>query len=132
MRSKYLGVYNNKYEPINAVYKYRVSIKRFVNSKAEYTNVGYFKQELAAAYVYNIYALAIFGKGAVINDIQPNAKIEEEVMAYSETRPDFLKMMEDAAFILEVHNKTIKRHVVRDSGKPTSREEDPSTVLRQE
>lgn len=110
-RSTYLGVYNNNYHATQEEYPYRVAIKRYVNGKAEYTNHGYFKREDTAAYIYNILALATFGKGAVINDIQSSMSIEEDVLIYCKEHREFEYTIDQATDVAEAYGHEIQVHV---------------------
>ena len=107
-RSTYLGVYNNNYHATQEEYPYRVAIKRYVKGIAEYTNKGYLKREDTAAYIYNIYVLSIFGKGAVINDIEPSEEIDKEIREYCKNYPDFGDFIDEATDVLEAYGQDIQ------------------------
>ena len=109
-RPEYLGVYNNNYALTQEEYPFRVAIKRYINGEAEFTNYGYFQTVETAAYVYNIYALSIFGKGAVINDVEPSVDIELEVAGYCNEHPEFCDTIDQATSVLEAHGQDIKIH----------------------
>ena len=81
-RSEFLGVYHNTSPSSQAEVPFRVAIKRNVpGSATDYTNYGYVKTEVAAAMVYNLYAVLRFGKGAILNDVQPTA---DDLSAYED------------------------------------------------
>jgi len=116
-QSQYIGVYENRHAPTQKTKPYRVALKRYVNSKPEYTNIGYFNTEAAAAYVYNIYALNTFGKGAVINKLDITDDIEEELEEFIQEKAGIEVLVERAIELIEAHGHEIKTHdeVVRDS-----------------
>ena len=103
-RSRHLGVYNNS----DTDQPFRVAIKRYINDKPHYQNVGYFDTEDAAACVYNIYALCSFGKGAVLNNVEVTDEVELEILEYLSTRPGFLGMIEQATNVMEQENVQIR------------------------
>jgi hypothetical protein len=103
-QSRYLGVYNSDREEE----PYRVAIRRYINNKPQYTNVGYFKSEITAAWIYNIYALNAFGVGAVINDVEVTHEIEQEIDEYAETRGGFHTLMTEATRVTETHGDKIR------------------------
>lgn len=110
-RSKYLGVYDNKHVPSNQEHPYRVAIKRFINGNPEFSNYGYFKLEETAAYIYNIYAIGIFGKGAVINEVAFSDEIEKEIVRYAKEKEGFQSMLDKALVVLEKHGTEITVHI---------------------
>jgi hypothetical protein len=103
-QSKYLGVYNNdsKEQP------YRVAIRRYINNKPHYTNVGYFALEATAAWIYNVYALCAFGEGAVINDVDVTDEVEHEIEHYAANRGGFHTLMREATRLTETHGDKIR------------------------
>lgn len=108
--SRYLGVYDNKYTPTQEEFPYRVAIKRFVNGMPEYTNIGYFQREDTAGFIYNVYALTTFGKGAVINDIEMSDQLELEVLDYANNEEGFDRLLIRVDDVLEEHGHLIKVH----------------------
>ena len=101
MKSKYLGVYRNNYAPSRDEFPWRAALKRYVNSKPEYTNIGYTRTEESAGCLYNIFALSTFGKGAIINDIDMTEEIEEEMNELIEHIDGFSEVIERSIAVLE-------------------------------
>ena len=106
-RSKYIGVYDNNHIPSNKDHPYRMAIKIYRNGNPEYTNHGYFKLEETAAFVYNIYAIGTFGKGAVINDVEFSDEVEKEVELYSDTKEGFQTILNRALTVLDENGTDI-------------------------
>jgi len=107
-RSRYLGVYTNKYKPTCKEFPYRVSVKRYSNNVATYTDIGFFKTEETAANIYNIYALDTFGKGAVINDIPLSEETREEMQLYFDNTYGSNEILFHAMQILEKYTTEIQ------------------------
>jgi hypothetical protein len=103
-QSVYLGVYDSD----KTEKPYRVAIRRFINNKPHYTNVGYFITEETAAWVYNVYALCAFGVGAIINDVEVTDQIEDEIEEYASNRGGFYTMMTEATRVTETHGDKIR------------------------
>lgn len=103
-RSKHVGVYHN-YDNNKP---YRVALRRMVNGKPIYRNLGYFQNEGTAAWVYNVHALCAFGKGAVINDIEESNEVEEEMTEYLDHRPAFMDLFEQATEIAEQYKDELR------------------------
>ncbi len=99
----YLGVYNNYDKPQCIAYRYRAALKTYKNGKEHYQHLGYFKSKQIAAYVYNIYALATCGQGALINPIIPTDEMNKEMMDSIAERDEetFLELIEVATVVLE-------------------------------
>ena len=114
MQSKYLGVYNNNYFPTKDKYPYRIAVKRFIDDRREYLNFGHAKTEEAAAYIYNVYALTTFGRGAVLNDVEFTPEVELEVEYYSERTPGFKELVEQSLEVLSKHGTEIKVNDAQD------------------
>lgn len=107
-RSKYLGVYTNKYKPTCKEYPYRVSLKRYTDSTPIYTDIGLFKTEETAANIYNIYALHSFGKGAIINDLPLSQETREEMQAFFDSVAHSDELLTQAMKTLKEHGGEIK------------------------
>ena len=50
-RSKYLGVYFNRYEPTRDAFPFRAAIKQYTNDGVKFKDLGFFRSEEAAAHV---------------------------------------------------------------------------------
>jgi hypothetical protein len=69
-RSDFFGVYNNTNPGTMNEVPFRAAICRNKGRDNEqWLNLGYTKTEAVAARIYNMYAVAFFGKGAIINDV---------------------------------------------------------------
>ena len=107
-RSRYLGVYTNKYKPTCEEYPYRVAIKQYINGISRYKNIGFFKTEETSANIYNIYALNTFGRGAVINDVELGEETNKEMDLYFKSVVRADELLNKAVRILKEHSDVIK------------------------
>lgn len=99
-RSEFLGVYNVAADQLKDENKpFRVAI-RFNDRKTgerKWFNVPqHFSTEVAAARVYNAYAIRFFGKGAILNKINEIAAMENvnEVHEYFNATPNREKVLQ--------------------------------------
>lgn len=108
--SKYLGVYENRHVPSNATLPYRVALKRYVNSTPEYTDIGRFKLEESAAFVFNVYSITTFGKGAVINEVDLTEEMEQEIEDFANKTKGFRELVDKVIDIVNKHGTEITVH----------------------
>ena len=107
-RSQYRGVYINKYKPTCEEFPYRVAIKQYINGTSKYKNIGFFKTEETSANIYNVYALNMFGKGAIINDVELSAETRVEMQAYFDTVWESKEILDKAMRILRKYKDEIQ------------------------
>ena len=109
-RSKYLGVYFNRYEPTRDAFPFRAAIKQYTNDGVKFKDLGFFRSEEAAAHVYNVNALVMFGKGAIINDIDMTRDIAVELEEYMSKRRWFKELLSEAAATLQEHGTHLMKN----------------------
>jgi len=67
-----------------------------------------FKTEETSANIYNIYALNMFGRGAIINDVELNAETRIEMQTYFDTVWESEHILNKAKEVLQKHQAVIK------------------------
>jgi hypothetical protein len=94
-RSEFLGVYNvtaNKIEEGERPFRVAIKLKNRKTGAFNWFNVrDTFVSEIAAARIYNAYAISFFGKGAILNDtsaFEVGSEVIAEVMGYFEAKPN--------------------------------------------
>ena len=99
-RSEFLGVYNNKSANSMAEVPFRAAVRRGNGDTATWVNLGYTKSEKVAAKVYNMYAVAFFGKGAILNDTVLSADETAEFNAFVQAKPKRIERFDEAVHLV--------------------------------
>lgn len=84
-RSQFLGVYNVAADKQQDGKAFRVALKikdRKTDEFSWFNAPEHFSTEEAAARVYNVYAVAFFGKGAILNVVEGTDAGDREVLMY--------------------------------------------------
>lgn len=109
-RSPYIGVYINRYKPTRASFPYRAALKKCNDGEYLYEDLGFFRSEEAAAFVYNVNSLCTYGPRAIINHVGLTPETEEELEEYMSKREWFGEMLTRAVQILEEYGPEITGH----------------------
>ena len=96
VRSEFLGVYNNNTESSKASVPFRAAIRMGHGAKARWLNLGYLASEKVAARIYNMYAVILFKKGAILNDVSLNNLELEEFQQFVNSKAKRLSSLEKA------------------------------------
>ena len=105
----YLGVYENRYVPTMEEYQYRVAVKVYRDGTSEYFDIGLVDDYELAGAVYNVCALRLIGKRAVLNPIDMDDEVlYQKMKEYSKVNQYFAECIPIAASILEHFKEDIR------------------------